>query len=80
MKTQITQNELNALFNKITVCVAGMCVAVNAGKVLRHRADTDMVRKVMALNPEIVCGFYNHGLKMEWLIEDLQYMGVEIAE
>lgn len=75
----ITEYELRCLLDKINNSINGMCVAINGGKVLKHKQDTDLVRQVEDLRPSTICGFYNHALNIDWLREDLEYMGVKIT-
>lgn len=76
--TTITNTELVALYEKISLSDKLMVVAVNKGRLLNHKAETDIIQKMLKANPEIVVGFYDYQVKIDWLKDDLEYMGVVV--
>ena len=70
-------NEIDtSLHNKICNASSPVAVFVINGKVKNTKITTDLFRQAMEKMPEKLMGVYDKGCAFEWLMEDLEYMGV----
>lgn len=64
------------LFNKIEVAAAPIAVFVRNGAVKTTKITTDLYTQAMSKTPERLMGVYDENCCLEWLEEDLEWMGV----